>query len=119
MKWLSFFLSFTFLIVAMACATVGRNFDLDAARFNLHKGGTKEQVLQTCGEPLSKQSYGDIEMWRYVYIEKNVTGAGVIAKFFGVGTEWRSKRQVMEVYFKDDVIEEIRTDSGEDTKMHY
>lgn len=108
------------VLTTAACATVGRKFDMDAARKYIVIGeSTKMEVLQICGDPISRESQGETEIWHYSCVEKNVTGIGVCTNIFGVGTQWRTAKQRMDVYFTDDVVSDLKTESSEDTKVHY
>jgi outer membrane protein assembly factor BamE (lipoprotein component of BamABCDE complex) len=120
MKRITIFFSVVFVLLSMACASVGQKFNIEAAKENIKIGtSTKEQVLQICGEPLSKNSQSDMEVWHYSYIEKNVTGVGIITNIVGVGTEWKTNRQIMDVFLKNGIVTDIKTDSAEGTTMHY
>jgi hypothetical protein len=79
----------------------------------------KMEVLQICGDPYFKRVAGETEIWHYSCVEKNVTGIGVCTNIFGVGTQWRTAKQRMDVYFTDDVVSDLKTESSEDTKVHY
>lgn len=108
------------LMMIVACATVGKKFDIEAVRENIIIGKTtKYEVLQICGEPLSKKSGSNLEVWNYSYVAKNVTIIGAITNMLGIGTEWKSHRQVMDIHLKNGIVEDIITDTAEDTKMHY
>ena len=114
------FLIIFVIVITMACATVGRKFDVEVAKQNIKIGkSSTDDVLRICGEPLSKKTESNLEIWHYSYVEKNVTGLGVFTHCLGIGTEWKSQRQLMNVFFKNGIVTDIKTDSAEDTKMHY
>src|SRR5208283_2423424 len=100
MKKIALLFILSSLILIMACASFGKQFDVGAAKQSLKIGqSTKEDVLHICGEPLSKQSSNDLEVWSYAFIEKNITPLGYITRFFVGGTEWETQTQKMDIIF--------------------
>ena len=80
----------------------------------------KEDVLAVCGEPLYKDcdTKSDTEMWHYAFVKKNVTAFGVFTHCLGIGTETKSNKEVLDVYFKGRSVVDLVTESASTTKMH-
>ena len=107
-------------VLLLSCASYGREINAEAIRQNLKIGeSTKGDVLTVAGEPLSKDfdTSGD-EVWHYLHITKNVTPLGVISNQVGIGTEWKSNKTVVDVFFKADRVSDVRIETGSSTKMN-
>lgn len=111
-----------FSLLLMACATAGRKVDVDAMRANIKLGETtKAKVLQICGEPEASEydAIKETEVLHYIYIEKNITGVGVVAHVAGIGEEWESKKTLVDVFIKKGIVIDMKTESASSVKMHY
>jgi hypothetical protein len=109
-------------IFILSCATSGKRIDADAVKQNIIIGkSTKEDVIRICGEPMDTEydAKNETEIWKYAYVDKSITGAGVAAKIFGVGSEWKSETTMVDVYFKKNLVSDIKCQTSSKTKMHY
>lgn len=114
-------LSALFLMV-VSCSTAGRQFDSEMIKQNIKLGkSNKEDVLRICGEPLTKNSNikEGTEIWHYAYVDKKMTGTGVLAHVAGVGSEWKSETTVMDVFLKDGIVVDLKLESSSSTKMSF
>lgn len=105
-----------------ACSTAGKRCNAIALQENVKfNESNRDVVLSICGQPISKDHdiKGGYEVWHYAYIYKNVTPLGVLTNRLGVGTEIQSKKEIVDVFFKNDKVADIKTESGETTNMHY
>ncbi|PKN86094.1 MAG: hypothetical protein CVU51_07700 [Deltaproteobacteria bacterium HGW-Deltaproteobacteria-1] len=71
---------------SMSCATHGRRCEIDVLKMNIKmESSKKEDILKICGEPLTKDDNikQGTEVWHYAYVEKNITGLGVVAHVAG------------------------------------
>jgi hypothetical protein len=110
------------LIVQLSCATAGKNFNVTMVQEKISIGkSTKGDVVQICGEPLSKNAEAaeGFEVWHYAYVDKNMTAAGILTMTLGVGQEWKSKTTVMDVYFRDNVVVDYRIDDSQVQRLNY
>ena len=113
---------FLMSFLLMSCASAGRKIDVDALRANIKLGETtKAQVLQICGEPESSEydAKKDTETLHYIYIEKSMTGAGVITHVLVNADEWESKRTIVDVFVSKGIVVDMKTDVASSVKMHY
>jgi hypothetical protein len=109
-------------IFVLSCATSGRRIDAEAVKQNIIIGkSTKADVIQICGEPSDTEfdAKNEIEVWKYAYVDKSITGAGVAAKVVGIGSEWKSETTMIDIYFKKNVVSDIKCQTSSKTKMHY
>lgn len=110
------------LLIVSSCLKAGNQFDYEMVRQNVKMGqSTKEDVLRVCGEPSVKYTgaQNDIEIWRYSYVDKQVTPTGVLTHAFGIGTEWKSESTVMEVYFKGNLVIDLKIENSKSQKLNY
>jgi hypothetical protein len=115
-------LAFLLVMLLMACATAGRKVDVDAMRANIKLGETtKARVLQMCGEPESSEydAKKETEILHYAYIEKNITGVGVVTHIAGVGDEWESRKTLVDVFVSKGIVIDMKTEDANSVKMHY
>jgi hypothetical protein len=109
-------------VVSFSCATAGREINAEQIRQSIQIAkSTKVDVLNICGEPLSK-SYAadnDTEMWHYAYIEKNVTPLGVLTHMLGAGTEWKSDKTVVDVYLQKGVVSDLKIETATTVKVNH
>ena len=106
----------------MSCATHGRKCDIDVLKQHIKmESSKKEDILKICGDPLTKDDNvkQGTEVWHYAYVEKNITGLGVVAHVAGVGSEWESRKTMLDVYFKNNAVVDIKTESSNQTNMHW
>lgn len=109
-------------IFILSCATSGKRVDAEAVKQNVMIGkSTKEDVLRICGEPADTEydAKSETEIWKYAYVEKTITGAGVAAKIVGIGSEWKSETTMVDIFFKKNVVSDIKCQTSSKTKMHY
>jgi hypothetical protein len=109
-------------IFILSCATAGKRIDVEAVKQNIIIGkSTKEDVMRICGDPIDTEydAKNEIEIWKYAYMEKSITGAGVAAKMVGIGSEWKSETTMVDIYFKKNVVYDIKCQTSSKTKMHY
>lgn len=107
-------------IFILSCATVGKRIDVEAVKQNIIIGkSTKEDVLQICGEPpdTDYDSKNETEIWKYAYVEKTMTGTGVLTSVVGI-SEWKSETTMVDIYFKKNVVSDIKCQTSSRTKMH-
>ena len=107
-------------IFLMSCATHGRKCEIDVLKNHIKmESSKKEDILKICGEPLTKDDNikQGTEVWHYAYVEKNITGLGVVAHVAGVGSEWESNKTVLDVYFKNDLVVDIKTESSNQSTL--
>lgn len=111
-------LTLSVLFFFISCAAIEKKCDVESAKKNIKIGqSTRENVLQMCGEPISKKSLNEVDIWHYSYREKNAMSLDAIADAVGMGPGKKRTRQRMDIYFKGGVAIELRTDSGEDGKI--
>ncbi|NPU84253.1 MAG: hypothetical protein HPY65_07165 [Syntrophaceae bacterium] len=106
----------------LSCTTVGKRIDAEAVKQNILIGkSTKEDVLRICGEPADTEydAKSQVEIWQYGYLEKNITGTGVVTHAVGIGAEWKSETTMIDIYFKNNVVYDIKSRTSSKTKMHY
>jgi hypothetical protein len=109
-------------IFILSCATAGKRIDVEAVKQNIIIGkSTKEDVMRVCGEPIDTEydAKNEIEIWRYAYMDKSITGAGVFTSLVGVGSEWKSETTMVDIHFKKNVVCDIKCQTSSKTKMHY
>jgi len=112
----------TILAFIVACATAGKKIDVDAIKNNVKLGvTTKAQLLQLCGEPVTAEydAKNEMDIMHYAYIEKNITGAGVITHIVGIGDEWESKRTLVDIFIKNGIVIDMKIDTASSVKLHY
>lgn len=110
------------LMVLLSCATAGKSFNADMVKEKIVIGAsTKGEVVQLCGDPLSKNAEAaeGLEVWHYAYVDKNITGAGIITSSIGMGQEWKSKTIVMDIYFKNDIVVDYRLENSQVQRFNY
>lgn len=116
-KWL---LLIVFLMLA-GCTT-GKKLDARMIKDNIVVGqSTREDVLQTCGEPLGIRNSADRkkEIWHYAYVKKNVTGLGVLTNVVGIGTEVKSHKVVCVFVIEDGIVVDYQLQEGNIKKMNF
>jgi outer membrane protein assembly factor BamE (lipoprotein component of BamABCDE complex) len=104
-----------------SCTTAGRQIDAEQVRQNIVADkSTRNDVLRVCGEPLSIESglKSGNETWHYAYIQKNVTPLGLLTNRLGVGTEWKSDRTVVDVYLENNIVKDVKIDTGTTIRMN-
>jgi outer membrane protein assembly factor BamE (lipoprotein component of BamABCDE complex) len=109
------------VLMLVSCSSTGNHIDLDMVKQNIKIGESKkDDVLKVCGEPLIKDAdmKNDTEMWHYARVEKNVTGLGVLTHVVGFGSETKSDKTVLDVYFSKGVVVDMKIESASTTKMH-
>lgn len=109
-------------IFILSCATAGKRIDVEAVKQNIIIGkSTKEDVLRICGEPINTEydAKNEIEIWKYAYMDKSITGAGVLTSAVGIGSEWKSETTMVDIYFKKNVVYDTKCQTSSKTKMHY
>jgi hypothetical protein len=113
--------TFLFLILTFGC-TQGTRIDLNTIHNDLSLGKTtKEDILRMCGEPLEKRISADqqAEVWHYAYVNKKVTGKGVLSHIVGIGIETKSNRIVFQPKFKGDILIDYDLEEGSTTHFGY
>jgi hypothetical protein len=108
-------------IFILSCATVGKRIDVEAVKQNIIIGkSTKEDVIQVCGEPIDTENdtKNGIEIWKYAYIDKSMTGKGVLTSIVGI-SEWKTETTMVDIYFKNNVVSDIKSQTSTKTKVHY
>lgn len=108
-------------IFILSCATVGKRIDVEAVKKNIIIGkSTKEDVIQVCGEPLDTENdaRNGIEIWKYAHIDKSMTGTGVLTSVVGI-SEWKTETTMVDIYFKNNVVSDIKCQTSTKTKRHY
>ncbi len=109
-------------LLVLSCATAGKRIDAEAVKQNITVGkSTKEDVLRVCGEPMETEydAKNQIEIWQYAHMEKNITGTGVVTHAVGIGAEWKTETTMIDIYFKNNVVYDVKTRTSSKTKMHY
>ena len=112
----------TGLVVIFSCATTGKKVDIDSLKRNINIGvSTKADVLQVCGEPLTKDEdrKNEVEIWHYSSVEKSITGPGLLTHCLGIGREWETTTTIVDIFFKNDIVVDIKTTTGSSKRMHY
>jgi hypothetical protein len=115
-------LAATLFMGLLSCSTAGNNFNADLIKKEISLGlSTKEDVVRTCGEPLSKNNEAaeGLEVWHYAYVDKKMTGTGIITHTVGVGDEWKSTTTVMDIYFRNDIVVDYRLENSQLKRMNY
>jgi hypothetical protein len=51
--------------------------------------------------------------------EKNITGTGVHTQAVGIGAEWKSETTMVDIFFKNNVVYDIKSRTSSKTKVHY
>jgi hypothetical protein len=108
-------------IFILSCATVGKRIDVEAVKQNIIIGkSTKEDVRQICGEPMDTENdtKNGIEIWKYAHIDKSMTGQGVLTSVVGI-SEWKTETTMVDIYFKKNVVSDIKCQTSSKTKVHY
>jgi len=108
-------------IFILSCATVGKRIDVEAVKQNIIIGkSTKEDVRQICGEPMDTENdtKNGIEIWKYAHIDKSMTGTGVLTSVVGI-SEWKTETTMVDIYFKKNVVSDIKCQTSSKTKVHY
>ena len=108
-------------IFILSCATSGKRVDVEAVKQNVMIGkSTKEDVQRICGEPADTEydAKSETEIWKYAYVEKTMTGAGVLTSVVGI-SEWKSETTMVDIYFKKNVVSDIKCQTSSKTKVHY
>lgn len=109
-------------IFVLSCATSGKRIDAEAVKQNIIIGkSTKVDVMRVCGEPMDTEydAKNEVEIWKYAYVDKSITGAGVLTHAVGIGSEWKSETTMVDIYFKKNVVYDIKCRTSTKTKMHY
>lgn len=109
-------------IFILSCATAGKRIDVEAVKQNIIIGkSTKEDVMRVCGEPIDTEydAKNEIEIWKYAYVDKSITGTGILTHAVGIGSEWKSETTMVDIYFKKNVVYDIKCQTSSKTKMHY
>lgn len=102
------------LLFFISCATFDKKCDVESVKKNIIVGqATKEKVLQMCGEPISRKTLNEVDVWHYSYKEKQPISLGTLSDAVGLGTEKKQTRQRIDFYFKDGVVFEVRTEAVE------
>jgi len=108
-------------IFILSCATVGKRIDVEAVKQNIIIGkSTKEDVRQICGEPMDTENdtKNGIEIWKYAHIDKSMTGTGVLTSVVGI-SEWKTETTMVDIYFKKNVVSDIKCQTSSKTRVHY
>jgi hypothetical protein len=108
-------------IFILSCATSGKRIDVEAVKQNIIIGkSTKEDVRQICGEPMDTEydPRNETETWKYAYIDKSMTGTGVLTSVVGI-SEWKTESTLVDIYFKKNVVFDIKCQTSSKTKVHY
>ena len=108
-------------IFILSCATVGKRIDVEAVKQYIIIGkSTKEDVRQICGEPMDTENdtKNGIEIWKYAHIDKSMTGTGVLTSVVGI-SEWKTETTMVDIYFKKNVVSDIKCQTSSKTRVHY
>jgi hypothetical protein len=109
-------------LFVLSCSSAGIKIDMQAIKDNIRIGeSTQADVLRVCGEPLSKNNdvRNEAEIWHYAYVDKNITGTGVFTHVIGVGEEWKSNTTVVDIFFKEGIVVDIKSESSSIKKFNY
>ncbi len=108
-------------LLVLSCASAGRQIEMNTIQEKIKlKESTRDDVFKYFGEPLSKNNdvKNESEIWHYAYVSKHITGGGIITHVLGIGSEWQSNTEVIDFYFQNGVVVDIKNESSNVRKFH-